>query len=104
MITIIKKALARAKADRDQGRAAWVPVFVDVVLAGEKIGHLTSDGYRNLSWTFYPSEKGRRDRRDRPLDLVLPSWANGAGFENAKTYRETYADEIADLATRNQEI
>lgn len=97
MIDTIKKAIARAKADRDQGRAAWVPVFVDVVRDGEKIGHLTSDGYRNLSWSFYPSIEGRRNRRDRPFDLVLPSWASGSTFENAKTFRETCdQDEISE--------
>lgn len=90
MIDIIKKALARATADRDAGRAAWVPVFADVILAGKKIGHITSDGYTNQSWSFYSADEGRRDRRDRPLDLVLPAYAHGAVFENAKTFRETH--------------
>lgn len=104
MIDIIKQALKRATEDRDKGRAAWVPVFVDVILAGKKIGHIVSDGYRNLSWSFYSADGGRRDRRDRPLALVLPAWASGAVFENAKTYRETHKDEIDALASHGREI
>lgn len=94
MIDIIKQALKRAKTDIDAGRHAWVPVYVDVMLKGKKIGHITSDGYRNLSWTFYASAEGRRERRDRPLDLVLPAWAAGAVFENATTYREHYGQGV----------
>lgn len=104
MIDIIKKALARATADRDAGRAVWVPVFVDVILAGEKIGHIVSDGYTNQSWSFYSADGGRRDRRDRPLDLVLPAWASGSVLQDAKTYRETHKVEIDALAANGQEI
>ncbi len=90
MIDTIKQALKRAKADLDAGRHAWVPVFADVILNGEKIGHIASDGFLNSTWTFYASAEGRRKGRRNSLDLVLPAWARGAVFANAATYRERF--------------
>jgi hypothetical protein len=92
MKTAIEKALDRASADRDAGRAHWVPVFIDVILSGRKIGHITSDGFTNSSWRFYANDPKRRRGKSKPLDNVLPAWASGAVLQNPRTMRERMRD------------
>jgi len=90
----IGNALERARADFKEGRAAWVPIFVDVIMGGKKIGHITSDGYTNQTWRFFPIDKHRRERSGSIRD-VLPLWCLSSTFANAQTYREKFPKDAA---------
>jgi hypothetical protein len=79
-------AIERA-ADYKRRGASRVPVFADVFLAGEKIGHIVSDGYDNRTWTFYPVDKKRRKSLGG-FAAVLPKWTDGAEIGEFKTSEE----------------
>jgi hypothetical protein len=79
-------AIERADDYKARG-ASRVPVFADVFLAGEKIGHIVSDGYSNRTWTFYPVDKKRRKSLGG-FAAVLPKWTDGAEIGEFKTSEE----------------
>lgn len=71
-------AIKRSNRDKARG-ASNVPIFADILIDGDKIGHIVSDGYSNNSWSFYPTElEGRKERRMTTFDNVLPKWVTKA--------------------------
>jgi len=92
--TEARRAIKRADYEKTHNSAAWMPVFADVVLDGEKVGHLSSDGYLNQTWTFHPTPGSKRMyKRKLALEEVLPKWASEAEVGPFKTFREL-SDEI----------
>ncbi len=95
----VKRALAAIeRADDYKARgASHVPVFADMFLDREKIGHIVSDGYAQKTWSFYPVDRsGRMQRRDKPFDEVLPRWAEHAEagpFQTSEEIREDAEEE-----------
>ena len=87
---IVNEAINRARADYAAGLAAWTPVFVELQVDGQKIGHMTSDGFTHENWDFYPVDAGRMAKRRKSFFDAIPKWAAEAELVNARTYRETY--------------
>jgi len=80
------EAIKKTNALRTARHASHVTIFANVLIKGERIGHIASDGYSQKTWSFYPVDKVRMQRRAKPLDDVLPKWASKAQigeFENS---------------------
>jgi len=94
----ITDAIDRSRSDLESGRAAWAPVFVDLMVDNKKIAHIVSDGHVHETWSFYPIDDGRMQRLNKTFADVIPVWASKAEFAPAKTYRETMRkiDALAD--------
>jgi hypothetical protein len=92
------EALMRAAAAIEAGAVAWCPVFADVLLAGNKIGHVVSDSPKaNTTWSFHPLDERRLTKCGQPLDRAIPQWAKGAGFGPFLTLPEL--EQPASIAT-----
>lgn len=102
----IKNAVQRANDTLASGKAAWQPVFVDVLSNGVKVGHLASDGYTQEEWDFYPipalrsQQIGKWGEEKRAghlaltrmmFDDAIPKWVTDPSFGKAQTYREREA-------------
>lgn len=88
------EALARAAAEKAAGKAVWMPVFADVFLGGERIGHIVSDGYEDRMWTFHPVADNRR-KRHGSITSCMPQWTHGATLGDFKTHSELVAEREA---------
>lgn len=69
-----------------------VTIFADVLLDNEKLGHIVSNGYNQQTWSFYPADKNRMQRREKAFGDVLPKWVGDDAylgvFENTVERRE----------------
>ena len=85
-VTSALAAIERADDYKARG-ATCVPVYSDVSLAGEKIGHIASDCWDQRVWTFFPLDPTRRNALGS-ITSVLPKWADGAELGPFKTCEE----------------
>ncbi len=76
----------------DRPVLSCVPIFADVLLNNEKLGHISSNGYTYETWSFYPADKNRMQRRDKAFGDVLPKWVSDDAylgvFENSAEMTE----------------
>lgn len=74
--TKIAAAVLRANEQSEQSQKGWNPVYCDLLIDDEKIGHIVSNGYgEHLTWGFVPTQPWRRERSSRLLDDAIPKWA-----------------------------
>lgn len=64
----------------DRPVLSCVPIFADVLLNNEKLGHIVSDGYKYETWSFYPVDKNRMTRSDKAFGDVLPKWVGDDAY------------------------
>lgn len=87
-------ALVRSRSQHPTAVVHYV--YADVLdRAGEKLGHVCSNGFGSALWSFWPVSERRRDVHNKRLDEVVPRWAKGArfgAFETEKEYRQAPAD------------
>lgn len=82
-----------------------VTIFVDVLLNNEKLGHLASNGYTHETWSFYPVDKNRMDRRDKAFEDVLPKWVGDAYLGTFRNTVEMHEGmEREDKAKRREKM
>ena len=89
----MQNALNRAQAEKNAG-ASCVSIFSNVLIDGDKIGHISSDGFSQKRWKFHAADEHRRDR-EGSFDDVLPRWAASATLGPFRTCTETLSDEGA---------
>lgn len=77
--TAHKRADAADKRSRRR-KAVWHPIFADVLIGGEKVGHIASDGYSQTHWNFYPTDPKRKERRRHVLAEAVPKWVERRGY------------------------
>lgn len=82
-----REAVRRLEA----GGVAWVPVYADVAVEGEIVGHVVSDGYSQRKWVFHPRDSSRQRKTtdfdgidDIDGEAMLPSWCKSAVLENVR--------------------
>jgi hypothetical protein len=82
--------LKQMKIDRPV--LSCVPIFADVLLNNEKLGHIVSNGYSQETWSFYPADQNRKPRPDKAFGDVLPKWVSDDAylgvFENSAEMTE----------------
>lgn len=57
------------------------PIFADVFINEEKVGHCATDGFDDRAWTFYPRRASSKRTRGHAVDpiSILPKYAQRAG-------------------------
>ena len=86
-VTILK-ALERADDQKARYKLSRNPVYADLMVDGEKIAHIVSDGYGQKSWRFYPVAENRQNRNSMNIDSAVPKWAAGAELGTVITSSE----------------
>ena len=76
-------AAAVEKAQRMKAERSYAcnVVYADVIVDGERVGHIASDGYTHDTWTFYPHDDGRRELRNKMFAYVLPKWVTNRDWK-----------------------
>ncbi len=64
----------------DRPVLSCVPIFADVLLNNEKLGHIVSNGYTYETWSFYPADHNRKPRPDKAFEDVLPKWVSDDAY------------------------